>query len=364
MTMRFSHDTLGQRVILEAGAAADHVRSELARLDGAAIMIIAGRHQPDLVEAINAAAALHWTEVTQHVPVELADRARAAAAAAGIDVIVAIGGGSAIGLAKAIALTEPVRIVAIPTTFAGSEATNVWGLTDQDGKRTGVEDRVLPTTVIYDATLTASMPFELAAESGLNAVAHCVEALWAPRADPINAALAGEGLRALHDGLLALADDPVELAGRERTQYGAYLAAVAFASAGSGLHHKLCHVLGGTFDLPHAATHAVVLPYVLAWNVVAAPEAGRRIGDALGAHDPVAGLDELRTRLHAPRALRDLGLAEADLPRAVAAALASVPATNPRPVDEAALTRLLRAAWAGDPPAELSEQLTGSGEPS
>jgi hypothetical protein len=153
----------------------------------------------------------------------------------------------------------------VPTTYAGSEATNVWGLTGPAGKRTGSDDRVLPETVVYDPDLVASLPPELAAASGLNAVAHCVDALWGPHCDPIDEALAGEGLRALNDGLRA--GIPA------RIQYGCYLAAVAFASAGSGLHHRICHVLGGRFGLPHAATHAIVLPYVVAYNAVAAPDA-------------------------------------------------------------------------------------------
>jgi maleylacetate reductase len=271
-----------------------------------------------------------------------------------VDVVVAIGGGSAIGLAKAIALDRRVRIVAVPTTYAGSEATNVWGLTDGSGKRTGTDDRVLPETVVYDPALTLSMPADLAAASGLNAVAHCVDSFWGPNTDPIDTALAGEGLRALSAGLHALTVDAGDLSGRGRTQYGCYLAAVAFASAGSAMHHKICHVLGGRFDLPHAATHAIVLPYVLAYNAACAPAAAERIAAARGATDPVRGIEELRTLLGAPRALREIGLRETDLPAAVAAALPAIPPSNPRPVDAGALGRLLRAAWAGDDPGGLT----------
>ncbi len=354
--MRFAHDTLAQRVVLESGAAAVQVRAELDRLGTPTVMVIGAERSRGLLDDLAASTRLRWTEVVQHVPVELAQRARAAAATAGIDAIVAIGGGSAIGLAKAVALAQPARIIAVPTTYAGSEATNVWGLSDSSGKTTGVDDRVLPTTVVYDPRLVVSMPADLAAASGLNAVAHCVDALWAPRADPINAALATEGLIALRAGLLRLLDTPQDLDAGGRTQYGCYLAAVAFASAGSAMHHKICHVLGGTFNLPHAPTHAIVLPYVLAWNAAAAPQASRRIAAALDAADPNDGLERLRTRLNAPRALRDIGLREQDIATAVTAALAVIPATNPRPVDEHALTRLLHAAWAGDPATSLTEE--------
>jgi maleylacetate reductase len=343
--VRFAHRTLGQRVVLEPGGAAAAVLDALDRLASRAVMVIGGARQAGLLAALAARTALHWTEVTQHVPVALAGRARAAADEHGIDVVVAIGGGSAVGLAKAIALDRPVRIVAVPTTYAGSEATNVWGLTDAGGKRTGTDDRVLPDTVVYDPALVASLPPALAAASALNAVAHCVDSFWGPAADPLDAALAAEGLRALAGGLRH--PDPAAL------QYGCYLAAVAFASAGSGLHHKICHVLGGRFDLPHAATHAIVLPYVLAYNAPAAPAAAARVTAALGVADAVAGLRDLNR--HAPRALHEIGLREADLPAAVEAVLPAVPPSNPRPVDAAALERLLRAAWAGADPRRVQE---------
>jgi maleylacetate reductase len=161
----------------------------------------------------------------------------------------------------------------VPTTYAGSEATNVWGLTEASRKTTGTDDRVLPVTVIYDAELTLSLPQGLSIASGLNALAHCIDSMWAPRTDPINQALAAEGIHALNDGLPAVSNDPNDLTGRELALYGAYLSAVAFASAGSGMHHKICHVLGGRWNLPHAQTHAVVLPYVLAFNAPAASAA-------------------------------------------------------------------------------------------
>ena len=343
--MRFAHRTLGQRVVLDPGGAVARIRAELDRLEPRAVMVIGGERHAALLDALSGRTAVRWTEVVQHVPEQLAERATSAADGAGVDVVVAIGGGSAIGLAKAIALNRPVRIVAVPTTYAGSEATNVWGLTGPAGKRTGSADRVLPETVVYDPDLVASMPSELAAASGLNAVAHCVDSLWAPAADPINAALADAGLHALNDGLRS--------GNAGRTQTGCYLAGVAFASAGSGLHHKICHVLGGRFDLPHAATHAIMLPYVVAFNAPAAPDAAARIAGALGSIDALAGLQDLREDLRAPRALRDIGLREEDLPEAVDVVLPAVPPSNPRPVDAAALGRLLRAAWAGDDPGVL-----------
>lgn len=353
MPLVFDHRTLGQRVLFGTGAAAANTAAEARRLGAASVMLITGGRERDQAARVTAGidVALHHGDVAAHVPAEKAVAARDAAERHGVDLLLAVGGGSTTGLAKAVALTTGLPIVAVPTTYAGSEATNVWGTTENSRKTTGVDDRVLPTTVIYDAELTLSLPVELSVASGLNALAHCVDSLWAPRADPINAALASEGIRALAAGLPAVVADPRAVDGREQTLYAAYLAAVAFASAGSGLHHKICHVLGGAYDLPHAQTHAVVLPYVLAFNAPAAPEAAARIAAALGGEGgAVVELDRLRGQLHAPRALKDYGLAEEDLAPAADLVLAAVPPSNPRPVTLDDVRALLRAAWAGTPP--------------
>jgi alcohol dehydrogenase class IV len=209
---------------------------------------------------------------------------------------------------------------------------------------------VLPRAVIYDATLLRTLPSGMSVASGLNAMAHCIDSLWAPNADPLNSALALEGARALHQGLPQVHSDPANVPGIETTLYGAYLAAVAFASAGSGLHHKICHVLGGKYNLPHAQTHATVLPYVLALNAPNAPQAAASLADAFGASTALAGLNALRDRLDAPRALCDYGLREHDIRDAVEAILPVAPASNPTPVTAQSLTKLLRAAWEGSDP--------------
>lgn len=345
----FAHQTLGQRVLFGSGLAAVNVTAEVDRLGADAVMVITGGHDKDFAARVahQVKPTLLYDDVAPHVPLEKAEKARAAAEEHGVDLVVCVGGGSAIGLAKAIALTSRLPIIAVPTTYAGSEATNVWGITEASQKTTGVDDGVLPVSVIYDAELTLSLPVELSVASGLNALAHCVDSLWAPRADPINAAMASEGIRALSAGLSALNADPGDLRGREQTQYGAYLSAVAFASAGSGMHHKICHVLGGAYDLPHAQTHATVLPYVLAFNAPAAPEAASRIADALDSSDALEGLNQLRKRLKAPVALRDYGLKEADLPEAADLILKVIPSSNPRKVTRQDLLILLHAAWNG-----------------
>ena len=350
--MRFVHDNLPQRVCFGSGEAGAFVAAEVTRLGADRVMVICSEREAPLAAQLTMGVpvALSYHDVVMHVPVEVAERAREAAVKAGADAVVAIGGGSTTGLAKAIAMTSGLPVIAVPTTYAGSEATAVWGLTAGDVKTTGTDLKVLPRSVVYDPALTLSLPVDMSVASGLNALAHCVDALWAPGADPINAALATEGIRALAAGLPRVVADPSALPGREQALYAAYVSAVAFASAGSALHHKICHVLGGKYNLPHAQTHATVLPYVLAFNGPAAPEASSRIASAFGTPAALEGLQALRERLDAPRALRDYGLAEADIPAAAAAILPSVPPSNPRRVSAADLEGLLRAAWSGAEP--------------
>jgi maleylacetate reductase len=350
--MRFVHDTLPQRVCFGSGAAAANLSAEIENLGARNVMLIAAKPETHLAETIvtGIPVAIRHDDVVMHVPVEVAERAREVAAESKADALVSVGGGSTTGLAKAIALTTGLPIVAVPTTYAGSEATPVWGLTEGAKKTTGIDLRVLPKVIVYDAALTTSLPVDMSVASGLNALAHCVDSMWAPNADPINAAFAVEGIRSLHTGLPKVAADPEDLEGREHALYAAYLSAASFASAGSGLHHKICHVLGGMYNLPHAQTHATVLPYVLAFNAPAAPEAEERIAAAFGTWTAIDGLVALKDELNAPRALADYGFTEDSITQAAEAILPSVPPSNPRPVTAEDLRTLLRAAWAGTDP--------------
>ncbi|MFJ4761492.1 iron-containing alcohol dehydrogenase [Kocuria marina] len=300
--MVFEHTILGQRVLFGSGKAAEHLAAELDRLGATRPMIIAGEHEAELVRQVaeRAQPALTWNDVVQHVPVELAERARDAAREADVDALVTVGGGSTTGLGKAIALTSGLPLLAVPTTYAGSEATSMWGMTEDRTKSTGLDPKVLPEAVIYDAELSRSLPVGLSVASGLNGLAHCVDSLWAPKADPINQAHALEGARALAIALRGIVKDPEDMHAREQALYGCYLSALSFASAGSGIHHKIAHVLGGTFNLPHAETHATVLPYVLAFNAPAVPELAGRLAAALGYEGTVAGGEAGPPRTHWP----------------------------------------------------------------
>jgi alcohol dehydrogenase class IV len=285
-----------------------------------------------------------------HVPIETAREARAEAKRLGADCAVAIGGGSTTGLGKAIALESGLPIIAIPTTYAGSEMTPVYGLTEGGLKKTGRDARVLPRTVIYDPTLTLSLPFALSVTSAINAIAHAVEGLYVQDANPVTSLLAEEGIRAFADGLRRLASDAQDLDARSDCLYGACLCGSVFGTVGGALHHKLCHTLGGTWNLPHAETHTVVLPHATAYNAPAAPQAIARIARALGTVDAAQGLYDLARSLGAPVALRDLGLPGDALDRAAELATQS-PYWNPRPIERDGIRKLLDDAWHGRRPA-------------
>lgn len=356
-TATFVYEALPGRVVFGPGTARSLV-DEVARLEAARVLVVATEGEAPLARELAAPLGERWvasfTEAQQHVPLDVAEAARAAAAEHHADVVLSVGGGSTTGTAKAIALTTGLPILAVPTTYAGSEATPVWGLTEGQRKTTGVDRRVLPTTVVYDPELTVSLPPDLTAVSGLNALAHCVEVFWAAGTNPVSGALAERGIRALADGLPGAVADGADLDARADALLGAWLAGSAFAAAGGGLHHKICHVLGGAYGLPHAATHAIVLPHVLAFNAPAAPAASARIAAALGHDDAVAGLVALAQRVGAPTALRDVGLREDQLDEAADLAAANVPAENPRAATRDDLAALLRTAWQG-PPVEVEE---------
>jgi alcohol dehydrogenase class IV len=348
----FVHEGLPGRVRFGVGAI-DQVGDEVDRLGaGRALLIAGGRLSARLTDLLGARIAGTIPGAVQHVPVAGAERARALADEVGADCVVCAGGGSATGLAKAVALTNGIPIVAIPTTYAGSEMTPVWGMTEAGRKTTGRDRRVLPATVLYDPALTVGMPAALTAASGLNALAHCVEACWAPGTNPLVAAQAEEATRLLAGGLRRSVAEPDGLDGRTDALLGAWLAGSALAAAGTALHHQLCHVLGGAYGLDHAGTHAALLPHTTAFVGAAAPAALDRVARALGtrAAGAPAAIHDLAADLGAPTSLAALGLREDDLGEAASLAAAHV-AQRPRPAGAGDLQALLEAAWAGARPA-------------
>lgn len=349
----FTYTGLPSRVLFGAGTLAQ-LEGELERLGVQRALVLSGPRQADAARALaarlGARAAGTYDRAVMHVPVAVAEEARGVARALGADGCVCLGGGSTVGLGKAIALTSGLPLLAVPTTYAGSEMTAVYGLTEGGLKRTARDLRVLPKTVIYDPELTLDMPPRLSAASGMNAIAHSVEALYAHDGNPVVSLMAEESIRALAAALPVLVAEPGNREARGEALYGAWLAGVALGSAGMALHHKLCHTLGGTFNLPHAETHAVVLPHALAYNAPAVPQALARIARALGAPDAAGGLWDLESRLGLPMTLAELGMDEAGIERAARIA-SETPYPNPRPVSFEGVHALLRAALAGSRPA-------------
>jgi maleylacetate reductase len=285
-------------------------------------------------------------DVVQHVPAARVALAHERTRELGADCLIAVGGGSALGLAKAVARETDLPIIAVPSTYAGSEMTPIWGITEDAYKTTGRDLAVLPKTVVYDAELTRTLPPEVSAASGMNAIAHCVEAMWTAAANPITDAIATEGIALLDRGLRRVIRDPDDLDARDLALRGAWLGGTALAVGGTGLHHKICHVLGGTFDLPHAEVHSIVLPWVVDHYREAAPGALIRVAAALGVEDAVDGLHELGHELGLGAGLADLGLDEQDLDTAARMAAAVAPAA-PAPTDEAEIRKILERAMVG-----------------
>jgi maleylacetate reductase len=283
-----------------------------------------------------------------HTPTDVTAQALAVLAASGADGVVSVGGGSTIGLGKALAARTDVAQVVLPTTYAGSEMTPILGETENGLKTTRSGPEIQPEIVIYDVDLTMTLPPAMSVTSGINAIAHAVEALYAANGNPVMDALALEGIGALVGALPRIAADPANGPAREAALYGAWLCGTCLGNVGMALHHKLCHTLGGTFGLPHAETHTVVLPHALAYNAPAVPEVIAALVPMLG-DDPARGLHLLARDLGAPTSLRELGLPKDAIDRATELALeARYP--NPRPLEKEAIRATLARAWAGDPP--------------
>jgi len=345
----FTYDALPGRVVFAVGAFA-RVPAELDQMGATRVLLIADRsglHWADrLGEQMGERIAARIDDVRVHVPVDRAEAAREQARASAADAIVTIGGGSATGLGKAVALTESLPILAVPTTYAGSEMTPIWGLTSDARKETGRDPRVQPRVVVYDPLLTLSLPPSIAGPSGMNAMAHCAEALYAEAASPLTSLMAEEGIRVLRRGLPPVVSAPDDLEARGDVLLGAYLAGAAFAAAGSGIHHKICHVLGGAYDLPHAEMHTVILPHALAFVAPAVPDAMARMARALGDADVPGAVYDLAVAIGAPVSLQAVGMPADRLDEAARLIVAAAPDYTP-PVTRQDMRQLLGNAFRG-----------------
>jgi len=348
----FVYDQPATRVIFGTGSL-DRVAEEVKRLGAKRAIVLSTPEQrgeaEDVARRLGELSAGVYAEAVMHVPIETARAAREEAKRRDADCYVAVGGGSTVGLGKAIALESGLPIVAVPTTFAGSEMTPIYGITECGVKKTGKDRRVLPKTVIYDPTLTLTLPAKIAGPSGMNAMAHCVEALYAQDANPIISLLAVEGIRALARSLPVVVREPKNLEARADALYGAWLGGTVLGAVGMAIHHKLCHTLGGSFNLPHAEVHTVILPYAAAYNQSAVPDAMRVVAEALGSKSAAQGIYDLSVRIGAPIALKDIGMPVDGLDRAAEIATQN-PYYNPRPVEYSGVRTLLEDAYYGKRP--------------
>lgn len=344
------------RVRFEIGGRHD-ISSEMTELGVSRALVLTTPEQSaqgdSLLKTLGSKGVGQFSEATMHTPVDVTERAVAFARTRNADCLVAIGGGSTVGLAKAIAYQTDLPQIVLPTTYAGSEATPILGQTENGAKTTLKSERVVPEAIVYDAELITGLPIAMSVTSGLNAMAHAVEALYAQDANRLSGELALSGFKAFAQGLPALIDAPADLKLREDTLFGAWLCGTVLGQVGMALHHKLCHVLGGTLNLPHAETHAIILPHATAFNEAAVPETLAPLARLLGAETAGGGLFDFSKNLGAPTSLKSLGVCEDDLETAADAAVKN-PYWNPRPVTREGLRDLLQNAFEGRRPSQGS----------
>lgn len=349
----FTYIGLPARVVFGPGKRRE-LPAEVERLGAERALVISTPEQRGDAEMAaglldGRAAGIHDRAV-MHTPMETVHEARRVAAELAADCYVTVGGGTAIGLGKAIALESERPVLALPTTYAGSEMTTIQGFTEGGVKTTKLDARMLPKTVIYDPELTLSLPPSYSGPSGMNAIAHAVEALYGEHANPITSLIAEEGVRALGKGLPRVCAEPGDLEGRSYALYGSWLCGIALGAGGMALHHKLCHVVGGSFDLAHAPTHTVILPHAMAYNAPGAKAAMARICRALDAQNAPQAVYDLIATIGAPLALKDIGMPEDGLDRAADLAVRN-PYYNPREITRDGIRQLLDDAFHGRRPA-------------
>lgn len=352
----FEYNVNPSRVIFGAGSITK-LPAEVSRLNVSSPLLLSTpgkfmhiKQLTDILKEASIDIAGIFPHARMHTPVSVTEEAVQHLTSTSADSVISIGGGSVTGLGKAISIRTGVPHISIPTTYSGSEMTPVLGETSEGTKTTRSDPKILPAVVIYDVDFTMSLPARICVTSGVNAIAHAVETLYANNANPITSMLALEGTKALAEALPAINKHPEAREPRERALYGAWLCGTCLGSATVGLHHKLCHILGGSFGLPHAETHTIILAHALSYNAPAIPEQMKQLAmvfqDSEG--DALKGLNLLLEKLQAPRALRDLGMEESDIDKAVDLAIGNQ-YPNPRALEKEPLRELIRRAWAGEP---------------
>jgi maleylacetate reductase len=331
--VNFIYQGLSTRVVFGRGKISE-AANEAKRLGMKRPLVITTAQQAESGHSMAHAVGGHaFAAAAMHTPIIVTDMAMSTMRSENCDGTIALGGGSSTGLGKAVALRTDCPQLVIPTSYAGSEMTNILGETADGAKTTKRDPKIQPESVIYDPDLLDTLPDKFAATSGMNAIAHAVEALYAVDGNPVVSLMAEEGIRALATAL------PIGKAGHDQALYGAWLCGLVLGSVSMALHHKLCHVLGGTFDLPHAT----------AYNASGSEGAMQRIARALGASSAAQGLFDLANRLGAPLALKDIGMPESGLDKAADIAVAN-PYPNPRKLERDAVRKLLDDAFHGHRP--------------
>lgn len=349
----FVYTSFPTRVVFGSGTLS-RLKQEIELLGIERVLIVGTSSQrsqiQSLKEAIGGKAVGVFDGAAMHTPVAVTEQAMALVAKLNVDGVIGIGGGSSIGLSKAIAFRTGLPQIVIPTTYSGSEMTAILGETQDGLKVTKSDPRIRPKVVIYDVELTTSLPVDISVTSGMNAIAHAVEALYAHDTNPVIAALAEEGVSALAAALPKVAGSPEDIPAREQALYGAWLCGICLGSTAMAIHHKLCHTLGGTFDLPHAPTHTALLPHALAYNADHAPRAIERLCRALNNQNPATALFDLAQSLGAEMSLGNLGMPEEGIDRATDLAFKNV-YPNPRPLEPEGVRQVIASAWSGKRPA-------------
>ncbi|MHA7778034.1 maleylacetate reductase [Roseibium sp. M-1] len=352
MTRAFTYRGSAAHIVFGAGQRHD-TGIWIEKLGCSRALVLSTPHQEQdaaaLSDRLGALSVGVFAKAAMHTPVDVTEEAMETVRSSGADCVVALGGGSTTGLGKAIAYRTDLPQVVIPTTYAGSEVTPILGQTEGGRKTTVRGDSILPEVVIYDPELTTGLPVGMSVTSGLNAMAHAAEALYAQDKNPVSSLMAAEGLAAFKSALPTLVADPSNKEARADALYGAWLCGTVLGTVGMALHHKICHTLGGSFETPHAETHAIMLPHTVGFNAAAVPGDLKPVTDIFGA-TPGAGLFDFSANIGAPQALKDLGLSEADLDRAAEIATEN-PYWNPRPIDRSSIRNLLQDAWEGTRPA-------------
>ncbi|KAI0133506.1 hypothetical protein BJ170DRAFT_606504 [Xylariales sp. AK1849] len=350
----FEYSPNPARVIFGSGTVKT-VSDELKRLKLSKPLILSTPEQIQQAKDVEAIVSAHFqvaaifSKATMHTPVDVTNEALKLAETTNADSLISIGGGSTTGLGKAIAFRTELYHITIPTTYAGSEMTPILGETKDGLKTTTSDPKILPGTVIYDVDLTMTLPLSLSTVSGINAIAHAVEALYARKSNPVIGLMAQEGVRALAASLPEIVANPSSPSARSNALYGAWLCGTCLGSVGMSLHHKLCHVLGGSFNLPHAQTHTIILPHALAYNAPKIPRAMEALGAVLpdSNGDAVTGLNVLLSKLNVQKGLKELGMKETDVDKAADIAVTNS-YWNPREIERKGIRELIRRAWAGE----------------